>query len=123
MDHEIELKFLIAPQSADEILSRLDGREAVKQLDATYFDTADHALRKAGFGLRVRDGEGGRKQTLKSASAGGVFARGEWESAVVGPEPDRDLLAKTPGPSGDQRRRPDPGVRHQCPARDANDRA
>jgi inorganic triphosphatase YgiF len=96
MDHEIELKFLIAPQSADEVLSRLDGREAVKQLDATYFDTADHALRKAGFGLRVRDGEGGRKQTLKSASSGGVFARGEWESAVVGPEPDRDLLAKTP---------------------------
>lgn len=96
MDHEIELKFLIAPQSADEILSRLDGREAVKQLDATYFDTADHALRRAGFGLRVRDGEGGRKQTLKSASAGGVFARGEWESAVVGPEPDRALLAKTP---------------------------
>jgi inorganic triphosphatase YgiF len=96
MDHEIELKFLIAPQSADEILSRLEGREAVKQLDATYFDTADHALRRAGFGLRVRDGEGGRKQTLKSASAGGVFARGEWESAVVGPEPDRDLLAKTP---------------------------
>jgi inorganic triphosphatase YgiF len=96
MDHEIELKFLIAPQSADEILSRLDGREAVKQLDATYFDTADHALRRAGFGLRIRDGEGGRKQTLKSASAGGVFARGEWESAVVGPEPDRDLLSRTP---------------------------
>jgi len=96
MDHEIELKFLIAPQSADEILSRLDGQEAVKQLDATYFDTADHALRRAGFGLRVRDGEGGRKQTLKSASAGGVFARGEWESAVAGPEPDRALLAKTP---------------------------
>ena len=96
MDHEIELKFLIAPQSADAILARLEGREAVKQLDATYFDTADHALRKAGFGLRVRDGEGGRKQTLKSASAGGVFARGEWESAVVGPEPDRALLAKTP---------------------------
>lgn len=96
MDHEIELKFLIAPQSADELLSRLDGLEAVKQLDATYFDTADHALRKAGFGLRVRDGEGGRKQTLKSASSGGVFARGEWESAVVGPEPDRDLLARTP---------------------------
>jgi triphosphatase len=96
MDHEIELKFLIAPQSADEILSRLDGLEAVKQLDATYFDTADHALRRAGFGLRVRDGEGGRKQTLKSASSGGVFARGEWESAVVGPEPDRELLAGTP---------------------------
>ena len=96
MDHEIELKFLIAPEAATAILARLEGREAVKQLDATYFDTADHALRKAGFGLRIRDGENGRKQTLKSASAGGVFARGEWESAVVGPEPDRDLLAKTP---------------------------
>jgi inorganic triphosphatase YgiF len=96
MDHEIELKFLIAPEASSEILARLKGREAVRQLDATYFDTADHALRKAGYGLRIRDGENGRKQTLKSASSGGVFARGEWESAVVGPEPDRDLLAKTP---------------------------
>ena len=96
MDHEIELKFLIAPEASTEILARLEGREAVRQLDATYFDTVDHALRKAGFGLRIRDGENGRKQTLKSASSGGVFARGEWESAVVGPEPDRDLLAKTP---------------------------
>ncbi|WP_165190931.1 CHAD domain-containing protein [Caulobacter soli] len=96
MDHEIELKFLIAPESSDVILARLEGREAVRQLDATYFDTVDHALRKAGFGLRIRDGENGRKQTLKSASSGGVFARGEWESAVEGPEPDRDLLAQTP---------------------------
>lgn len=96
MDHEIELKFLIAPEASNAILARLEGREAVRQLDATYFDTADHALRKAGFGLRIRDGENGRKQTLKSASSGGVFARGEWESAVEGPEPDRDLLAATP---------------------------
>jgi inorganic triphosphatase YgiF len=96
MDHEIELKFLIAPEASNAILARLEGREAVRLLDATYFDTADHALRKAGFGLRIRDGENGRKQTLKSASSGGVFARGEWESAVEGAEPDRDLLAKTP---------------------------
>jgi inorganic triphosphatase YgiF len=96
MDHEIELKFLIAPEASTDILARLEGQEAVRQLDATYFDTVDHALRKAGYGLRVRDGENGRKQTLKSASSGGVFARGEWESAVVGPEPDRELLAKTP---------------------------
>lgn len=96
MDHEIELKFLIAPEASDGILARLEGREAVRQLDATYFDTVDHALRKAGFGLRIRDGENGRKQTVKSASSGGVFARGEWESAVDGPEPDRDLLAATP---------------------------
>ena len=96
MDHEIELKFLIAPEASNEILARLEGQEAVRQLDATYFDTVDHALRKAGFGLRIRDGENGRKQTLKSASSGGVFARGEWESAVVGPEPDRELLSKTP---------------------------
>ena len=96
MDHEIELKFLIAPEAANAVLARLEGQEAVRQLDATYFDTVDHALRKAGYGLRIRDGENGRKQTLKSASSGGVFARGEWESAVEGPEPDRDLLARTP---------------------------
>jgi triphosphatase len=96
MDHELELKVLISPEASNAILARLEGREAVRQLDATYFDTVDHALRKAGYGLRIRDGENGRKQTLKSASSGGVFARGEWESAVEGPEPDRDLLARTP---------------------------
>jgi len=100
MDREIELKFLIAPEAADQILTLLAGKGggegAVRQLDATYFDTADHALRKAGFGLRVRDGEGGRKQTLKSASAGGIFARGEWETAIAGPGPDDAALAATP---------------------------
>ncbi len=96
MDREIELKFLIAPEASDAVLARLDGREDVRRLDATYYDTADHALRRAGFGLRVRDGDGGRKQTLKSASAGGVFARGEWEAPVTGPGPDRDLLDQTP---------------------------
>ncbi|PVM84643.1 CYTH and CHAD domain-containing protein [Caulobacter endophyticus] len=96
MDREIELKFLIAPEASDAILDRLGAEGAVRRLDATYYDTADHALRRAGFGLRVRDGDGGRKQTLKSASAGGVFARGEWEAPVTGPGPDRDLLDQTP---------------------------
>jgi triphosphatase len=96
MDREIELKFLIPPEAAPEALAHLRGEGAVRQLDATYFDTPGHTLRKAGFGLRVRDGEGGRKQTLKSASAGGVFSRGEWEEAIAGPDPDRDALARTP---------------------------
>jgi triphosphatase len=96
MDREIELKFLLPPEAAVLALTLLKGEGAVRQLDATYFDTPDHALRKAGFGLRVRDGEGGRKQTLKSASAGGVFSRGEWEEAIAGPGPDRDALARTP---------------------------
>ncbi|MET3666566.1 inorganic triphosphatase [Caulobacter sp. 1776] len=96
MDREIELKFLIPPEAAALALAQLKGEGAVRQLDATYFDTPDHALRRAGFGLRVRDGEGGRKQTLKSASAGGVFSRGEWEEAIAGPGPDRDALARTP---------------------------
>jgi len=96
MDREIELKFLIAPEASDAILARLGADGAVRRLDATYYDTADHALRRAGFGLRVRDGDGGRKQTLKSASAGGVFARGEWEAPVSGPGHDRDLLDQTP---------------------------
>lgn len=100
MDREIELKFLLPPEAANLALAELKalqaGDGAVRQLDATYFDTPDHALRRAGYGLRVRDGEGGRKQTLKSASAGGVFSRGEWETRVEGPGPDRDALALTP---------------------------
>ena len=35
MDHEIELKFLIAPEASTQILARLEGPEAVRQLDAT----------------------------------------------------------------------------------------
>lgn len=96
MDREIELKFLIPPEAAQDVLAQLQGEGAVRQLDATYFDTPGHTLRKAGFGLRVRDGEGGRKQTLKSASAGGVFSRGEWEERIAGPDPDRDALSRTP---------------------------
>jgi inorganic triphosphatase YgiF len=96
MDREIELKFLIPPEAAESALAQLTGEGAVRQLDATYFDTPGHTLRKAGFGLRVRDGEGGRKQTLKSASAGGVFSRGEWEERIAGPEPDPDALGRTP---------------------------
>jgi inorganic triphosphatase YgiF len=100
MDREIELKFLLPPETAGLALAELTaadaGEGAVRQLDATYFDTPDHALRRAGYGLRVRDGEGGRKQTLKSASAGGVFSRGEWETVIEGPGPDRDALALTP---------------------------
>ncbi|WP_297515843.1 CHAD domain-containing protein [uncultured Caulobacter sp.] len=96
MDREIELKFLIPPEAAERALAGLPGEGETRRLDATYFDTPDHALRKAGFGLRVRDGDGGRKQTLKSGSAGGVFARGEWEEAVDGPAPDRKALWRTP---------------------------
>ena len=96
MDREIELKFLIPPEATRDVLSQLRGEGPVRQLDATYFDTPEHALRKAGFSLRVRDGEGGRKQTLKSASAGGVFARGEWEEPIAGPEPDPAALSRTP---------------------------
>ena len=62
MDREIELKFLIPPEAATLALAQLKGEGAVRQLDATYFDTPGHVLRKAGYGLRVRDGEGGRNR-------------------------------------------------------------
>jgi inorganic triphosphatase YgiF len=96
MGHEIELKFLIAEEAVEAVLAQLPGQAAVRWLDAVYYDTVDYALRRAGLALRVRDGEGGRRQTLKSASAGGVFTRGEWEAPVEGPEPDLRLLIDTP---------------------------
>ena len=96
MGHEIELKFLITEEAVEAVLARLPGPTAVRQLDAVYYDTGDHALRRAGLSLRLRDGEGGRMQTLKSDSAGGVFTRGEWESPVEGSEPDLRLLDDTP---------------------------
>ena len=59
-------------------------------LVSTYFDTPDHALRRAGSTLRIR-GEGGRfVQTVKTAdlAEANLLARGEWEDRVAENRPD-----------------------------------
>jgi len=86
MSREMELKLILDPAGrkalADTAL--LSGsRATVRILDATYFDTADHALRAAGYSLRVRRERGRHVQTIKSAGGGaGLFVRMEWEHEV-----------------------------------------
>jgi len=93
---EIELKFLLDAAGAQAVLTALPpGETTVKDMVATYFDTADHWLRRAGFGLRVRRSGGERIQTLKAGieQDGG---RDEWEWPVETDAPDAALLATTP---------------------------
>ena len=93
---EIELKFLLDASAARAVLAALPpGETVVKDMVATYFDTADHGLRRRGFGLRVRGSGGERIQTLKSA-LGDDGGRDEWEWPVDRDTPDRALLADTP---------------------------
>lgn len=93
---EIELKFLLDAPGAAAVLAALPpGEAAVLDMAATYFDTADHWLRRNGFGLRVRRTGEERIQTLKS-SLGADGGRDEWEWPVPGDAPDPALLATTP---------------------------
>ena len=55
-------------------------------LSATYFDTPDQALRRAGISLRIRKHHGRFIQTIKAETGprGVAFDRAEWESEVDG---------------------------------------
>ncbi len=94
---ELELKFQLGPDSVSSLAAIFPPQSGdVTQLHAVYFDTPTHALRDAGFSLRVRrDGEI-FKQTLKHRGDGGLFARDEWEVEVAGAELDLEILARTP---------------------------
>lgn len=93
---EIELKFLLDSAAAQAVLAALPpGQTVVRDMVATYFDTADHWLRRHGFGLRVRRSGEERIQTLKAGieDDGG---RDEWEWPVETDAPDVALVADTP---------------------------
>jgi len=94
---ELELKFQLGPDAIGALAATFPPHSAqTTQLHAIYFDTPTHALRDAGFSLRVRrDGEIFR-QTLKHRGDGGLFARDEWEIEVAGAELDLGILAGTP---------------------------
>ena len=60
-DREIELKFACGPDDLAAVLAAAPaGDDETRELISVYFDTADHALQKAGASLRVREHQGRR---------------------------------------------------------------
>lgn len=95
---EFELKLLcdepaavtLSPPLAETIPT------SVHELNSTYFDTADHRLRKAGLALRVRNsGDGRFIQTLKG-EGDGMIERPEWEAVIKTAKPSLKVLSGTP---------------------------
>lgn len=96
MERELKLEFAAEDAASLARAPALDLAEASeRRLVATYFDTADEDLCRAGFTLRVRDHGGRHVQTVKAegAAAAGLFVRPEWERAVPGPDPVIDEAA------------------------------
>lgn len=98
---EIELKLLgdredLADFASSPTIARY-ARDAGNHTDliATYYDTADLALRKSGAVLRVRTDGRRSIMTLKSSPAkGNGLERSEWTAQVQSLEPDLAALAQ-----------------------------
>jgi inorganic triphosphatase YgiF len=96
---EIELKLrapagmLEGTRLAPMIVEHAVNQGIVRRLDATYYDTPDRLLDRAGLSLRVRRSGKRHIQTVKRSSAGdGALARHEWETPVPGEALDLSLL-------------------------------
>jgi inorganic triphosphatase YgiF len=100
-DREIELKLELDPGGRDWLRAHPafgDAPVETERLHSVYYDTAEGALRKAGFTLRVRRAGERFIQTVKQefGEAAGLFDRPEWEVDVASPEPDLERAAETP---------------------------
>src|SRR3569833_1731729 len=100
-DQEIELKFEVDAAAAGKLEQLLLVRPGAKSapgsktMVSAYYATPDCALMKAGFGLRVREVEGRRIQTLK-AEQEGLSVRGEWEYKLKTDDQNHDAHKDTP---------------------------
>ena len=98
---EIELKLEASPEdlrrlSRHPLVRSLSSARAVtQQLESVYFDTEDHDLAAANFGLRVRRSGGRRIQTVKGerSATGGLFERSEFETPIDGDQPNLARIA------------------------------
>jgi triphosphatase len=92
---EIELRLAVRAADLPRLRRALeamtpDGNTAPARLVSTYYDTADRALARRGWVLRVRQRDGNFIQTVKSTGIEGetLLARGEWEDPVASAQPD-----------------------------------
>ncbi len=95
-DSELEIKFVARSESLAHIAASLGVSSERKLLQSTYFDTADLALWRQGFVLRMRDiSPQLRVQCVKSTAlqAHSSFHRTEIEVAATGEAPDFTLFS------------------------------
>ena len=94
MPTETELKLRIDPASINVMLNSglFESEPDLVEQTSVYFDTPEHALRKGGYSLRIRDADGRRTQTVKATTpaSAGLFARSEWERLVEDDNPVLD---------------------------------
>ncbi|MBV8850751.1 MAG: CHAD domain-containing protein [Methylobacteriaceae bacterium] len=67
-----------------------------RNLHSIYYDTPKEKLRKRHTALRVRKSGDEFLQTIKQEDGAGNFARGEWEQAIEGPQPQQSAARGTP---------------------------
>ncbi|MEC5216558.1 triphosphatase [Actimicrobium sp. GrIS 1.19] len=97
---EIELKLLLDPDDVPALRGHpllaacASTAPSTHKLQATYFDTADLAVRASGASLRVRRIDGHWVQTFKGGDvvSSGLHSREEWESTVTSAQPDLAAL-------------------------------
>jgi inorganic triphosphatase YgiF len=95
---EVELKLQFDPADAGRLAAHplLSSAPQTQDLVSIYFDTPSETLHKAGVYLRIRDIDGRRVQTIKTAkNGGGPFERLEWEREVKGRTPNFGGASRT----------------------------
>lgn len=98
---EIELKFLVAPQTLCTVRDQLRARGAIdadaapRGLRSVYFDTPDLALHAVGLSLRLRRDGARWIQTVKTRGSlhGGLSQAGEYECDAPEGRLQIDLIA------------------------------
>ena len=101
---EIELKLALGKISTSQLL-RHDALAPLQSASGTrerhtdrYLDSVDFSLARAGLSLRIRKNRGQWLQTVKDSprATAGLYARREYESVLVNPQPDYGALGRTP---------------------------
>ncbi|MCE9730522.1 inorganic triphosphatase [Pectobacterium sp. IFB5596] len=103
MSEEIELKFIVHPDSVESLLTQLAEWESdysqyehmrAQRLSNVYYETADNYLRRNGMGLRIRGENERYEMTAKTAGKviGGLHQHPEYNVALEKAELDLSLF-------------------------------
>ncbi|MER0047798.1 inorganic triphosphatase [Pectobacterium odoriferum] len=103
MSEEIELKFIVHPDSVESLLTQLAEWESdysqyehmrAQRLSNTYYETADNYLRRNGIGLRIRGENERYEMTAKTAGKviGGLHQHPEYNVELEKAELDLSLF-------------------------------